>query len=187
VDEGTFKHVNLNLLIVFAVLMRERSVTRAARRLAISQPAISAALKKLRSLFNEALFTRIAIGITPTRRAHEIHRTLLPSLEIIEGVLRERDLVQPGTGASARILDVEQFHTIGGQFKRPRFKRSPSGNEGSRREKSAKTTSAANELPRANVPDKSTAVRPRSLAPQKAPESVCWSVFRAAKRRASSR
>jgi LysR family transcriptional regulator, mexEF-oprN operon transcriptional activator len=125
VDEGTFKHVNLNLLIVFAVLMRERSVTRAARRLAISQPAISAALKKLRSLFNDALFTRIAIGITPTRRAHEIHRTLLPSLEIIEGVLRER------------------------------------------REKSAKTTCAVNELPRANVPDKSTAVRPRSLAPQK--------------------
>ena len=149
---GTFKHVNLNLLIVFAVLMRERSVTRAARRLAISQPATSGALKKLRSLFDDGLFTRIAIGITPTPRAYEIHRTLLPSLEIIEAVLRERDFVRPRMGASARILDVEQFHAVGGQFKRPRLKRPPNGDEGSRREKSTKMTCAVNELHRANVP-----------------------------------
>ena len=47
----TFDNVNLNLLVIFAVLMRERSVTRASKILMISQPAVSHALKQLRALF----------------------------------------------------------------------------------------------------------------------------------------
>jgi DNA-binding transcriptional LysR family regulator len=94
VNARTFRRVNLNLLIGFAVLMRERSVTRTAMQLSVSQPAISAAISKMRSLFNDRLFTRTSNGIAPTRRAREIYRQLLPSLELIENVLRERHLAQ---------------------------------------------------------------------------------------------
>ena len=47
------RRVDLNLLIVVETLMHERSVTRAAEKLVLGQPAISAALSRLRNLFDE--------------------------------------------------------------------------------------------------------------------------------------
>jgi hypothetical protein len=54
----TFSNANLNLLFIFAVLMRERSVTRTSEILMLSQPDVSYALKQLRSLLGDELFTR---------------------------------------------------------------------------------------------------------------------------------
>jgi LysR family transcriptional activator of mexEF-oprN operon len=62
-----FDNVNLNLLVIFAVLMRERSVTRASKILMISQPAVSHALKQLRALFADPLFTRTSTPRSFTR------------------------------------------------------------------------------------------------------------------------
>ena len=84
-------NVNLNLLVIFAVLMRERSVTRASKILKISQPAVSHALKQLRALFADPLFTRSNTGVNPTEHAHAVHENLLPSLEVIEALLRKKD------------------------------------------------------------------------------------------------
>jgi LysR family transcriptional regulator, mexEF-oprN operon transcriptional activator len=67
-NEKTLQAANLKLLVVFAVLMRERSVTRAAEQLSLSQPAVSHSLKGLRAMFGDELFTRVYHGIVPTLR-----------------------------------------------------------------------------------------------------------------------
>lgn len=64
--------VNLNLLVSFDALMEERSVTRAAQRMGLSQSAMSNALAQLRLLFDDELFVRTKTGIAPTMRAQSI-------------------------------------------------------------------------------------------------------------------
>jgi DNA-binding transcriptional LysR family regulator len=64
--------VNLNLFVAFDALYAEKNVTRAARRLGVTQSALSNALQKLRLLFDDPLFLRGPRGITPTPRALEV-------------------------------------------------------------------------------------------------------------------
>ena len=61
------RSVNLNLLVAFDALIEERSVTRAARRVGVTQPALSASLGRLRALFEDPLFRRAAHGLEPRR------------------------------------------------------------------------------------------------------------------------
>ena len=61
--------VSVVLLAVFTVLAQERNVTRAATRLLLSQPAVSAALNRLRAIFNDELFVRRGSEMVPTARA----------------------------------------------------------------------------------------------------------------------
>lgn len=61
--------VNLNLFVVFDALIAERNVTRAAKRLGVTQSAVSNALRQLRSLFDDPLFLRRSAGVEPTPRA----------------------------------------------------------------------------------------------------------------------
>ncbi len=77
---------DLNLLRVFDAVMDERNVTAAARRLRLSQSAVSAALSRLRSLYDDELFTRARYGVRPTERA----RAMAP---VISNALRELDRV----------------------------------------------------------------------------------------------
>lgn len=64
--------LDLNLLKTLDALLDERSVTRAAQRLALTQPAVSGMLTRLRECFDDPLFTRTRHGITPTLRALEL-------------------------------------------------------------------------------------------------------------------
>jgi DNA-binding transcriptional LysR family regulator len=77
--------MDLNLLISLQVLLEERSVSRAAQRLFITQPAMSKTLSRLRELFQDPLFTRSSHGMQPTPRALE----LAPGLNQILGNVRE--------------------------------------------------------------------------------------------------
>ncbi|MDT4825080.1 PCP degradation transcriptional activation protein [compost metagenome] len=63
---------DLNLLLVFHVLYQERNASVAAARMALSQPALSHKLNKLRHQFGDPLFVRAPRGLTPTPRAHEL-------------------------------------------------------------------------------------------------------------------
>lgn len=69
---SNIRNVDLNLLVVLDVLLDERSVSRAAQRLNLSQPAVSGALKRLRSTFRDPLFIRSQQGIRPTPRALDL-------------------------------------------------------------------------------------------------------------------
>lgn len=64
--------VDLNVLVVFDALMQEGSVTRAGKRLGLSQSATSGALARLRSTFGDQLFVRTAHGVEPTPRAEQL-------------------------------------------------------------------------------------------------------------------
>jgi DNA-binding transcriptional LysR family regulator len=64
--------IDLNLLISLQVLTQEQSVSRAAERLHITQPAMSKTLSRLRQLFDDPLFTRSSHGMRPTPRAQEL-------------------------------------------------------------------------------------------------------------------
>src|SRR5690349_10495014 len=66
------RSVDLNLLVVFQRLLEAGSVTAAAERLGLSQPAVSRALGRLRDLFRDPLFVRTPAGLRPTPRADEL-------------------------------------------------------------------------------------------------------------------
>ncbi len=75
--------VDLNLLVAFDALMAERSVTKAGRRIGRTQPAMSAALSRLRGLFDDPLFVRGQAGLQPTPRAVELAEPLGRALDEI--------------------------------------------------------------------------------------------------------
>ena len=80
--------LDLNLLKAFDALMDERSVTRAASRLALTQPAVSGILNRLRDSFGDPLFVRSSHGITPTPRALALTAPIKRVLADIEGLLK---------------------------------------------------------------------------------------------------
>lgn len=83
---------DLNLLPVFITLMEERSVTRAADRLGITQPALSNALARLREMMQDQLFIRERYGIQPTPMALELAPVIAAALaKIDEVVLGQQD------------------------------------------------------------------------------------------------
>ncbi len=63
------RNIDLNLLVIFDALMEECHVTRAGRRVGLSQPAMSSALSRLRQLFQDELLVRTPSGMEPTPRA----------------------------------------------------------------------------------------------------------------------
>lgn len=71
--------IDLNLLVVLQTVLEERSATRAARRLSVTQSAVSNALARLRVLFDDALVVRNARGLSPTPRA----LALMPQLDAL--------------------------------------------------------------------------------------------------------
>jgi LysR family transcriptional activator of mexEF-oprN operon len=97
IDERDFHRADLNLLLVFSALLREGSVTRAAQRLYLGQPAVSAALARLRELFRDELFLRTGRGMEPTARALELAAQLRPALAQIHGALFGTQRFDPGS------------------------------------------------------------------------------------------
>jgi DNA-binding transcriptional LysR family regulator len=79
------QQIDLNLFVVFDTLYSERSVTRAAERLHITQPAVSNALRRLRDLFGDNLFVRSPEGMTPTPVAESVAGGIRDSLRLLQG------------------------------------------------------------------------------------------------------
>jgi len=79
--------VNLNLLASLAALLEERSVTRAAARMGVTQSAMSSSLAQLRALFEDPLFRRGAHGIEPTPRALSLAAPLSEAMRLLEQTL----------------------------------------------------------------------------------------------------
>jgi DNA-binding transcriptional LysR family regulator len=90
IDRTDLRGVDLNLLLAFEALFQTRSVTRAAERLRIGQPAASHALKRLRTLLNDPLFVRTPTGMVPTARALELASPIRAILTDIETTLFAR-------------------------------------------------------------------------------------------------
>lgn len=70
------RDLDLNLLVVFDALLRERSVTRAAQDIGLTQGAMSHALNRLRTFVEDPLFVKTAQGMTPTAKGEQLGATI---------------------------------------------------------------------------------------------------------------
>lgn len=86
INVANINRLDLNLLLVFHCLMTERSVTRAAAILHITQGAVSSALKRLREQFDDELFLRTGAGMVPTRRALEFAPKIAEALTAVSAI-----------------------------------------------------------------------------------------------------
>jgi len=75
--------MDLNLLLVFEAVYSERNLTRASKRLNLTQPAVSNALRRLRDTFQDPLFIRTADGMVPTDLAEQLAGRVLDALEML--------------------------------------------------------------------------------------------------------
>lgn len=110
-----FNRLDLNLLLVFDAIFREGNITRAGQRLGLSQPAVSAALARLRDVMGDPLFIRNSSGVTPTARATEIAEPLDAALCSIRDLLQEQLQFDPLSSRRCfRILmpDVGGLHLL---------------------------------------------------------------------------
>jgi DNA-binding transcriptional LysR family regulator len=103
------KHPDLNLLPIAVALYEQLSVSRAARQLGMSQPAVSKALRRLRETFDDALFVRGPNGIVPTPRAHAIVRAARPHLQQLHADLLKGEIFDPATSTRAIVLGLSDI------------------------------------------------------------------------------
>lgn len=89
------RNLDLNLLLVFEAVYSERSITKAADKLALSQPAVSNALNRLRTHLDDPLFEREGKGIAPTEEAKRLAPTIGSALKSIEKSLEKKGKFDP--------------------------------------------------------------------------------------------
>ena len=95
IDHFNLRSFDLNLLLAFDAMMQERSVTRAAARLRIQQPAMSHALSTLRMLLQDEVFARSSRGLAPTRRAEQLAPVIRQILETAQSALLKAPAFDP--------------------------------------------------------------------------------------------
>ena len=87
-DDIELRRLDLTLLLVFEEVMASRKLSAAAKRLGLTQSAISHALKRLRDIFGDELFIRTPRGIVPTPRALDLRAPLAEAVRLIAGTTR---------------------------------------------------------------------------------------------------
>ena len=95
IDVVNLSRVDLNLLLVFHLLMEERHVTRTAARMRITQGAVSSALNRLRKQFSDPLFERSRNGMVPTPKALSLAPVIGRALASIATELFEPPVFDP--------------------------------------------------------------------------------------------
>ncbi|ROL66204.1 LysR family transcriptional regulator [Pseudomonas chlororaphis] len=99
-NRNDLRRVDLNLLVIFEALMFEKNLTRVAEKLFMGQPAVSAALGRLRDLFDDPLFVRSGRGMEPTARALVILGELQPALDTISGAVSRAKEFDPSSSCA---------------------------------------------------------------------------------------
>jgi DNA-binding transcriptional LysR family regulator len=84
------RSLDLNLLVVFDAMLHHQNVSKAAEAIKLSQPAMSAAISRLRALFDDPLFVRTKAGMEPTPKA----KTLSPSVRLVVQTI-QTDILLP--------------------------------------------------------------------------------------------
>jgi DNA-binding transcriptional LysR family regulator len=93
------RRIDLNLLVTLEALLIERNVTRAAKRLHLSQPSVSVQLRKLRELFADPLLSPAPGGMSPTTRGQALLQPLRAALGDMRSVVESRPQFDPSTAA----------------------------------------------------------------------------------------
>lgn len=107
--------IDLNLLAVFDAMIEHRSVTRAGERIALSQPAMSAALGRLRTLFHDPLFVRAGGEMQPTPKALELAEPIRRVLTVVKTEVLQRSGFDPAVTERQFTLltpDIGEFNFL---------------------------------------------------------------------------
>ncbi len=95
-----FRQLDLNLLRVLCAVYRLGSVTEAGQELALSQPATSNALARLRNVFEDDLFVRSPRGLHPTRKAQRIVPAVIEHLHRLEATVSSAEAFEPASSVN---------------------------------------------------------------------------------------
>jgi len=106
------EQIDLNLLVVFKQMLSERSVSRAADALGLSQPAVSNALARLRKLLGDELFLRTPAGMEPTPFAEQLAESVTYGLGMIHGALNQRSTFDPATSTRSFVIGMTDIGEI---------------------------------------------------------------------------
>lgn len=101
------RNLDLNLLKALDALLDERSVTRAAERLALTQPAVSGMLNRLRESFDDPLFVRAQRGIVPTVRAEQLAAPVKQLLADVEALLQPQGFDPLNANLTLRLASTD--------------------------------------------------------------------------------
>jgi DNA-binding transcriptional LysR family regulator len=107
--------IDLNLLVVFHHLLLEKRVSRVAQLLAMSQPAVSSALGRLRSTLGDDLFVRTQHGMEPTPYALSLAQPVAVALSDLQEALTVRSAFRPETDARNFVIamtDVGEMYFL---------------------------------------------------------------------------
>ncbi len=91
------KRFDLNLFLVFATIYESGSLTAASEKLHVTQPAVSNALAKLRTAFDDPLFVRSGRGVAPTPVARRMILPIRQALDVMNNSLEGRITFEPAT------------------------------------------------------------------------------------------
>lgn len=103
------ERLDLNLLVTLDTLLAERNVSRAAKRLHLSQPAISTRLTRLRELLGDPLLLPAQRGMIPTQRALELQAPLHAALEGVRQVVAEGSPFDPATATATIAIAASDY------------------------------------------------------------------------------
>ena len=110
-DAKVLSRIDLNLLVALQRLLEEESVTKAAERLFITQPAMSKTLQRLRETFDDPLFVRSGRGLSPTPRALALKRQLPPVLSSLASMM-EKEQFNPLTFEGEIVIMSAEFIAV---------------------------------------------------------------------------
>jgi len=103
------RRLDLNLLVVFDALMSERHVSCAADRVALSQPAMSNALARLRATLDDPILVRTSRGMEPTPRALELHGPIHAALTEIQHTLSNPARFEPRSAQHHFVIGASDY------------------------------------------------------------------------------
>lgn len=104
--------VDLNLLVALDALLTERSVTRAANRVGLSQPGMSNTLARLRKLFGDPLFVREGLTLVPTPRAESLGQPIREALALIRHAIDERPGFDPADDRATFVISCSDYSLL---------------------------------------------------------------------------
>lgn len=104
--------VDLNLLVLFDVVLTQKNVGRAARQLNLSPSAVSHGLGRLRRLFEDPLFLRTPKGVVPTARANELAPAVADILARVETVVAASTPFDPRTSTRRFVLGMADASAV---------------------------------------------------------------------------
>ncbi|MBD9424472.1 LysR family transcriptional regulator [Pseudomonas sp. PDM15] len=112
-NRNELRHLDMNLLVVFEALMIERNLTRVGEKLFITQSTVSAALSRLRDLFDDPLLIRNGRQMEPTPRALHIFEEVRPAMDVISAAVSRAKAFDPATSCNVFRLGLSDDAEFG--------------------------------------------------------------------------